>query len=689
MAEKHFQSCEQTPYETRKRMHDLSFQIDLFPNGSALKKFCADLCMSVGVLNRQPQRSGLILDKSVTLASVSEPKISTPTRSIVPLSLFHPLHGVIDPHKHNIKVQFTPPRQKTDTHQESDAQLYQYGTSESTYFQDHHGLHLQARRIYGGRPLSRFTTYSSAPYQEMNESSCTRLDRVKNNQSVRSQTSPEVSALQHPLIDREGSAPRIIAKADPSTRMHQGSASSQPIWKKMHSEKFDDCFSSEKKDSLEKDSVVRSNPLSVNRDKGLSEDTDFLTQSTLNYGAESSNTDILRPGDENVLTDFTYFTMCQFKSCVFSKDADIKRCRANTLNPRAKFEENFPGLQCIHCVNGNNPRKFFFSKAERLVNSVHELSTHVVKCKHCPSHVKAKLNELKAHRANQQYKLPRGSHKQLFKKVWERLHGKKFLPVDETFQARCIAEPDDKEWLDESECLVRKGIQIFCAKKFDVSFWKASLRKLDVSTGQVGLRCLYCTREELDTVDLDATIFPSKIENIRDDVKTLHQKHHLKCKYVPKHINSMLKAAKNSAPASSVASDKKYIEWAKTFGLFNDKNGVVLYKQNAQQLPQEQRGDTFPPLEPVVDLQFTVNQSSSFDDILPNPPLEMLDVDENSTTGRTNIDAASLSAQRPLPPISSVISVTPCVPGAKRRLENMNQDEQVVVQPDPKKQCAV
>jgi hypothetical protein len=50
-----------------------------------------------------------------------------------------------------------------------------------------------------------------------------------------------------------------------------------------------------------------------------------------------------------------------------------------------------------------------------------------------------------------------------------------------------LAIPEDKEWLSEKDCFIRKQLEVFCATEDDVAAAQAD-RKYPVQVSQVGIR---------------------------------------------------------------------------------------------------------------------------------------------------------------------------------------------------------
>lgn len=66
---------------------------------------------------------------------------------------------------------------------------------------------------------------------------------------------------------------------------------------------------------------------------------------------------LVTPEDENLVTEFTYFTMKQVRACNLDKSMN---------GSRSQFADGFPGIECLHCANTSNPRRFFYRTVEIL-----------------------------------------------------------------------------------------------------------------------------------------------------------------------------------------------------------------------------------------------------------------------------------------------------------------------------------
>ena len=65
--------------------------------------------------------------------------------------------------------------------------------------------------------------------------------------------------------------------------------------------------------------------------------------------------------DKEMVTAFTYFTMQQVRPCNLAKSEN---------GARSQFADGFPGLECIHCADTSNGRKFFYRTVEILAGKL-------------------------------------------------------------------------------------------------------------------------------------------------------------------------------------------------------------------------------------------------------------------------------------------------------------------------------
>lgn len=352
--------------------------------------------------------------------------------------------------------------------------------------------------------------------------------------------------------------------------------------------------------------------------------------------------------DRMLLTDYFFYLMKQLRVCRFT-EAD----RKTRGGKRENIAVGYGGLQCIHCTDQSNARKFFWSNVDRLANSFAEIPSHILKCRRTPNQTKAALMELKSRHAEQMGKLPRGSQKVFFRRMWRRLHdsdpvseGAPLPPVQFDNIARPMIEmpvplpmarapderinspssrqqlelaaespgtstdesailfersteeaakalaasmthgdppspssrvllgiPDDKEWLSDMDCFVRRNLEVFCASVEDVNI-AAQDRKYPITVGQVGIRCIHCAMAGGQGVcRRDAVAYPYSISGVYEAVREFQRLHLGSCKNVPTATKQKLEGLKEASSLSSVLR-KYYVVAAKALGMYDTPDGI-------------------------------------------------------------------------------------------------------------------
>jgi len=372
--------------------------------------------------------------------------------------------------------------------------------------------------------------------------------------------------------------------------------------------------------------------------------------------------------DRLLLTEYFYYLMKQLRLVRFS-EAD-RRTRGGK---REKIQVGYGGLQCVHCVDIPNTRKFFWSNVDRLANSFAEIPSHVLKCRRCPQPTKDALLQLKQCHAEQMTRLPRGSQKVFFRRMWRRLHDADpqdnvpgsvdpstgyptpssmmptphsggyqghagggggppmrpspldtrafhpssvaaaptaqstsdisptatsgsdesiyFLqrPSKEGAKALAVASiqpgppspnsrvllaiPEDKEWLSDIDCFIRRQLEVFCATEEDVQAASED-RKYPVKEGQVGIRCIHCAMAKNgDGAKGQAVAYPFSISGIYESAREFQRLHLETCENLPLSAKSKLESLKGSSSLSSVLR-KYFILAAQALGLQDSIHGI-------------------------------------------------------------------------------------------------------------------
>ena len=345
--------------------------------------------------------------------------------------------------------------------------------------------------------------------------------------------------------------------------------------------------------------------------------------------------------DKLLLTDYFFHLMRQLRLCRFGESD-----RKTRGGKREKIKIGYGGLQCIHCADLPMSRKFFWSNVDRLANSFAEIPGHILKCKRCPQPCKDALMQLKLGHPDQMSKLPRGSQKVFFRRMWSRLHagdpdGDDRQPSPKSVEgttvkapssppsaintrldeepgdakkspdhspssggseettlvvqrsaveaAKALADssrqpepvaplspssrvllaiPEDKEWLSEKDCFIRKQLEVFCATEEDVARARAD-RKYPVSVGQVGIRCIHCSIALGHEASGSAIAYPFTISGINESVREFHRLHLDHCENLP----AATKAKLDKLGASSLSSvlRRYYLLAARALGLRDTK----------------------------------------------------------------------------------------------------------------------
>ena len=149
-----------------------------------------------------------------------------------------------------------------------------------------------------------------------------------------------------------------------------------------------------------------------------------------------STSGLIRRKDKQLITDFYLFLFQQVVPSLFRE-----KDRRKGAGLRRDYEIGFPGLQCRHCARkSNNGRYFPFSPKSLADNTTHSLFIHIQGCKNCPEMIKSSLAYLTHRSLLQKNELKRGWKRDLFQKVWDRLHDK-----ESWVGGKFIIPPDDED----------------------------------------------------------------------------------------------------------------------------------------------------------------------------------------------------------------------------------------------------
>jgi hypothetical protein len=139
-------------------------------------------------------------------------------------------------------------------------------------------------------------------------------------------------------------------------------------------------------------------------------------EESIHYLPVDPSKPLVEPQDQDLVTPYTFFTMSQVRACNLGPSGN---------GSRGQFSSGFPGLECIHCANTSNARKFFYRTVDILSGNYAHIPNHLMACTSCPSEVKIALAEKKEEHMKTKNRLDRGSQRKFFNMLWDRLHATK------------------------------------------------------------------------------------------------------------------------------------------------------------------------------------------------------------------------------------------------------------------------
>lgn len=134
-----------------------------------------------------------------------------------------------------------------------------------------------------------------------------------------------------------------------------------------------------------------------------------------------------------------------------------------------------------------------------------------------------------------------------------------------------LAIPEDKDWLSDTDCFVRRNLEVFCASHDDI-FSAQTDRKFPITLGQVGIRCIHCAATS-EGARGNAVNFPYSIDGIYEVVRELQKLHLESCVNLPADISQEMANLKTSTSLSSVLR-RYYVLAAKALGMIDTPEGI-------------------------------------------------------------------------------------------------------------------
>ena len=147
-----------------------------------------------------------------------------------------------------------------------------------------------------------------------------------------------------------------------------------------------------------------------------------------------------------------------------------------------------------------------------------------------------------------------------------------------------LSTPEDKQWLSDHDCFVRKQVEVFCATREDVEQANRSAKE-----GQVGIRCIHCALSKQAAHQGGGVAYPASIVALYDSVREFQRTHLEECSNLPADVRSRLVTAKGTSSLSSVL--RNYFQMsAKSIGLVDTKDGI---RATGQSVPLQSQEFTF------------------------------------------------------------------------------------------------
>mmetsp|Transcript_24775 Transcript_24775/g.51518 ORF Transcript_24775/g.51518 Transcript_24775/m.51518 type:complete len:385 (-) Transcript_24775:197-1351(-) len=129
-----------------------------------------------------------------------------------------------------------------------------------------------------------------------------------------------------------------------------------------------------------------------------------------------------------------------------------------------------------------------------------------------------------------------------------------------------LLSASDEKHLTDYQCLVRKHIEVFEASPADIDT-KAQGRNRPITLGQVGIRCVCCSKFPPSCRILGAVYFPSKLEGIYQSAQNMVNKHLLHCKHAPEELRKKLAELKTQKGAAG-GGKRYWADSAKALGVY-------------------------------------------------------------------------------------------------------------------------
>eukprot|EP00557_Chaetoceros_sp_GSL56_P009684 CAMPEP_0176477834 /NCGR_PEP_ID=MMETSP0200_2-20121128/853_1 /TAXON_ID=947934 /ORGANISM="Chaetoceros sp., Strain GSL56" /LENGTH=1011 /DNA_ID=CAMNT_0017873709 /DNA_START=329 /DNA_END=3364 /DNA_ORIENTATION=+ len=516
----HFPSCPFLSSTLKRNFSQLTHGVSPFQCMDSLEQYCSTLCEKLGLDNTYPVKSGIVLKKTEEQCKNEQ----QPSKVL------------------QFEMAALDPLSPETSHTKSQANMFDQKSSENDY--DSIDFMPPSFKCH----ITTDCEKENAMFQEASKGiwKCTQC--AKNNIQVPSSVwDGDVSPPTEFIANHAKECPGATAIVKPLT------VTSQPN----HGNTL----------------CMQLHPAHIHNHQAINNSSQAHVLSSLQRNASSSNanqeTRLVLNEDKELVTDFVMITLEQLQPCYLESNKN-----------RYALPKGFPGLECKHCSGTKISRRFFWSCPQRFKNNNSEFAKHLLQCEHCPDSVKQQIKFAKSYHFIQMKKLPRGSLTIFFRRLFRRLHAgnnssqrimntateesesffenrKHLLPLDETFppsppretkylspanatrmdhasRSMIMSLPGDADWLSDKECYLRENIELFCSTSADLKLISSSSLDRFPNEGQVGLRCVHCSKSLpcKGMSDTDTYAFPTKVQHIRTCLIGL-QEHLSHCQHAP------------------------------------------------------------------------------------------------------------------------------------------------------------
>jgi hypothetical protein len=156
------------------------------------------------------------------------------------------------------------------------------------------------------------------------------------------------------------------------------------------------------------------------------------------------------------------------------------------------------------------------------------------------------------------------------------------VPIDPNMTGRpptVIYMSCDDDSLSEYQCLVRKQIELFEARREDVDS-NAQGRNRPIVMGQVGIRCRHCTMLPPKHRARGAIYYPAKLYGLYQAAQNMASSHLCEhCQHVPPDIRAELLLKLRDRKSSAGGGKKYWADGVRILGVFEDEDGLRYEKR--------------------------------------------------------------------------------------------------------------